>query len=456
MAGSGTVGPSSYFDPARVGELDARTADLVRRRIAALGPAYRLFYEQPLEIVRGEGVHLYDAAGQEYLDVYNNVPSLGHAHPRVAAAICAQASVLSTHTRYLHPAVVAYAEDLLSTFPAELGHVMFTCTGSEAGDLALRIAKAHTGGTGVVVTRNAYHGVTTEIAAISPSLGGLGSLPDWVRWVPAPDAFRVDHAAQGFAGLGEWFAAQVQAAIDDLAAHGIRFAAFVADSVFASDGVLTDPAGFLAPVREVVARAGGVYVADEVQPGFGRTGEALWGFARHGLAEGPLAPDIVTLGKPMGNGMPIAATVVRPEVIERFGREMRYFNTFGGNAMAIAAAQAVLDALREEGLQDNALVVGRHTVELLRELAGRHPAIGDVRGAGLFVGVELTVPGTEREPDEALTLGVVNGLRRRRVLLGTAGVDNNILKVRPPLVFSRADAERFVAELDATLTELGA
>ena len=456
MSDPRTVGPSTYFDPSRIETLEEPERALVRRRTAALGPAYRLFYEQPVQIVRGEGAHLYDADGTEYLDVYNNVASVGHAHPRVTRAIAAQAAVLNTHTRYLHDGIVRYAEDLLATFPREIGHVMFTCTGSEAGDLALRIAKHHTGGTGVIVTRNAYHGVTTEIAAISPSLGGLGSLPPWVRWVPAPDAYRVDHAAAGFATLGEWFAAQVQEAIDDLAAHGIRFAAFVADSIFASDGVLADPVGFLAPVREVVTRAGGVYLADEVQAGFGRTGDDLWGFQRHGTEVAPFVPDLVTIGKPMGNGMPIAATLVRPEVMAAFGREMRYFNTFGGNAVSIAAAQATLDVVRDEGLQANAATVGRQIQDGARELARRHPAIGDVRGAGLFIAIELVRPGPDREPDGDLTLRVVNGLRRRHVLLGTAGLDNNILKVRPPLVLAPADADRFLTELDASLIEAGA
>ena len=227
-----TVGPSTYFDPARVEELDESTASLVRRRIAALGPAYRLFYDRPLQLVRGEGCHLFDVDGVEYLDAYNNVPSVGHAHPRVVAAIAEQAALLSTHTRYLHEGIVRYSEELLATMPDAIGHVMYTCTGSEAGDLAMRLAKHTTGGTGVVVTRNAYHGVTTEVAALSPSLGGLDSLPEWVRVVPAPDAYRVD--TTGYADLGDWFAAQVQGAIDDLEAHGIRFAAFVADSVFAS------------------------------------------------------------------------------------------------------------------------------------------------------------------------------------------------------------------------------
>jgi 4-aminobutyrate aminotransferase-like enzyme len=446
------VGPSSYFDPAAVDRLDPVTGDLVRRRLDVLGPAYRLFYEQPLQIVRGEGVHLYDVDGAEYLDCYNNVPSAGHAHPRVTAAIAEQVAVLNTHTRYLHEGIVRYAEELLGTLPPQLGHVMFTCTGSEAGDLALRIVKHHTGGTGIVVTRNAYHGVTTEIAAISPSLVGIDGLAPWVRVVDAPDHHRVDHAAAGYASLGEWFAAQVQGAIDDLEAHGIRFAAFVADSIFASDGVLPDPAGFLAPVRDVVARNGGAYVADEVQPGFGRLGDTMWGFERHGTDDAPFVPDVVTIGKPMGNGMPIAATIVTPEVMREFGRDVRYFNTFGGNAVSVAAAQAVLDVVRDEDLQGNAQRVGTRLLAMLRELAGRHAAIGDVRGAGLFLGVELEH--SDASPDEALSLAVVNGLRARRVLLGTAGIDNNILKVRPPLVFADADADRLITELDVVLTEL--
>ena len=446
-----TIGPSSYFDPKDLDRLDPVTGDLVRRRIDALGPSYRLFYRRPLHIVRGSGTKLYDVDGVEYLDTYNNVPSVGHAHPRVTAAIADQAAVLSTHTRYLHESIVRYAEDLLSTLPDELGHVVFTCTGSEANDLALRVAKKHTGGTGVIVTRNAYHGVSTEIASISPSLVGVDALPDWVRWVPAPDPRRVDWS--GYPSLGEWFAAQVQAAIDDLAANGVRFAAFVADSIFASDGVLADPAGFLAPVRAVVAAAGGVYLADEVQPGFGRTGDAMWGFERHGTAASPFVPDVMTIGKPMGNGFPVAATVMTPEVVAEFGRDMRYFNTFGGNAVAIAAAQAVLDIVRDEELQDNARVVGAHLQESLRSLASRHPAVSDVRGAGLFVALEFGLESYAAAED--LTLAVVNGLKEHHVLVGTAGIYNDALKIRPPLCFSREDADRFVTELDAVLTELG-
>jgi 4-aminobutyrate aminotransferase-like enzyme len=437
------VGPTSYFDPARVDDLDPVTADLVRRRIRALGPAYRLFYEEPLQLVRGDGVHLYDADGTEYLDCYNNVPAVGHSHPRVTAAIAAQAATLNTHTRYLSEGIVRYAEDLLSTLPPELGHVMFTCTGSEAGDLALRIAKHQTGRAGVIVTRNAYHGVTTEVAAISPSLGGIESVAPWVRIVEAPDSYRVDHERAGFPSLGDWLAAQIEAAAADLAAAGIGLAALVVDTIFASDGVLPDPAGFLAPAVAAARRAGGLFVADEIQPGFGRTGESLWGFERHGVV-----PDIMTIGKPMGNGMPVAATILRPELAESFGRDVRYFNTFGGNPVSVAAAQAVLDVVRDEQLQHNALVVGDGLRTQLRSLAD--PGIGDVRGTGLFIGVELV--NSDGSPDETRTLAIVNELRRRHVLTATSGPYNNVLKVRPPLPFSSTDGDRLVTELDAALT----
>ncbi|HEY4224260.1 MAG TPA: aminotransferase class III-fold pyridoxal phosphate-dependent enzyme [Pseudolysinimonas sp.] len=436
------AGPTTYFDPADTDELDPRTADLVRRRAAALGPAYRLFYREPLELVRGEGAHVWDRDGTEYLDVYNNVPSAGHAHPRIVAAIAEQAARLNTHTRYLDEATIAYAEDLLSTFPAHLapgsGHVMFTCTGSEANDLALRIAKAATGNEGVIVTRNAYHGVTTEIAAISPSLGGVASIAPWVRMIDAP-APGVD--------LG----AQTVAAIAELAAAGIRPAALVVDTVFASDGVFPDATGLPAAAAAVHA-AGGLFLADEVQPGFGRLGcsdpsgsldaGSLWGFARHGLE-----PDLVSLGKPMGNGHPIAGVIARHDVIEAFAARGRYFNTFGGNPVSIAAAQATLDVVRDEQLPEHAAEVGGRLLSALRELDD--PRIGAVRGAGLFIGVDLL--DAAGRPDEPLALDVVNALRERRILLAASGPDNNTLKIRPPLVFDDADATRLVTELGAVL-----
>lgn len=418
--------------------------DLVARREKVLGPAYRLFYERPLHIVKGDGVWLFDAAGRRYLDAYNNVASVGHCHPHVVNAICEQAKTLNTHTRYLHEGILNYAENLLRTLPSDLGHVMFTCTGSEANDLALRIAKHYTGGTGVVVTRLAYHGITSEIAAVSPSLGDGSALGQHVRTIRAPDTYRL-----GADNVAKILADDLRAAISDLRAQGIVPAAFLVDGLFASDGVFADPAGFLREAVSVAREHGMLYIADEVQAGFARTGSNMWGFQRHGVT-----PDIVTMGKPMGNGHPIAAAVVRPEVVESFGRTTRYFNTFGGNPVSCAAGQAVLEVIETEGLLGRCADVGAYLKTGIEGLAERHELIGDVRGAGLFLGVELVCDRTEKAPDANATRRVVNGLRERGVLISSAGPMQNILKIRPQLVFQREHADFLIEALDAELATL--
>jgi 4-aminobutyrate aminotransferase-like enzyme len=420
------------------------TQALMDRRARLLGPAYRLFYEVPLHPVRGEGVWLFDAQGRRYLDAYNNVASVGHCHPHVVEAIARQASVLNTHTRYLHEGVLDYAERLLATLPSELSQAMFTCTGSEANDLAMRIARSHTRAEGLIVTRFAYHGVTSSTAQASPSLGRFVQLGDAVRTVPAPDSYRLAGSE-----LGTVFAAGVRAAIADLKAQGLRPAALLLDSVFSSDGVFTDPAGFLAPAVEAIREAGGLFIADEVQAGLGRTGDTFWGFQRHGVV-----PDIVTMGKPLGAGHPLAALVVRPEVLATFGRECRYFNTFGGNPVSMAAGMAVLDVIEREDLMAQAQRVGRHLRDRLRELAVQQPLIGDVRGTGLFTGVELVTDLCSRTPATAQTLRVVNGMRDAGVLLSATGEQANTLKIRPPLVFSQVHADLLVDTLDRVLQTL--
>jgi len=420
------------------------TQALVERRARVLGPAYRLFYDTPLHPVRGEGVWLYAADGKRYLDAYNNVASVGHCHPHVVEAIARQAGVLNTHTRYLHEGVLDYAERLLATMPAELGHAMFTCTGSEANDLAMRIARAHTKAEGLIVTRFAYHGVTASIAEASPSLGKFVQLGDAVRTVPAPDSYRI---APG--ELGREFANGVREAIADLKAHGMRPAALMVDTVFSSDGIFTDPPGFMVEAMDAVREAGGLFIADEVQPGLGRTGDAFWGFQRHGVV-----PDIVTMGKPLGAGHPLAGLAVRPEVLAAFGRECRYFNTFGGNPVSMAAGMAVLDVVEREGLMANAQRVGSYLRAQIAKLAERHALIGDVRGAGLFVGVELVTGRQARTPATAETARIVNGLRERQVLLSATGENANTLKIRPPLVFTEAHADLLVETLDQVLAGL--
>jgi 4-aminobutyrate aminotransferase-like enzyme len=405
---------------------------MIARRERVLGPAYRLFYERPVHLVRGRGAWLYGPDGEAYLDAYNNVASVGHCHPHVVAALSRQSAILNTHTRYLTEGVLDYAERMTGLFPDALSQIMFTCTGSEANDLALRIARAHTGGMGLIVTRTAYHGVTVAIAEASPSLGAYVPLGETVRTVAPPDA-RLG------ADVGETFAAGVRAAIADLRAAGIQPAALLVDTVFSSDGVFVDPAGFLGPAAGAIREAGGVFIADEVQAGFGRTGAGMWGFARHGLI-----PDIVTMGKPMGNGHPLAAVVIKPEVLEAFGRKSRYFNTFGGNPVSCAVGMAVLDVIEDEGLIANSATVGAYLMEGLRGLptSGRY-RIGDLRGTGLFIGADIVDAAGAPSPEGARRL--VNGLREKRVLISATGPNADLLKIRPPLVFSRDNADTLLA-----------
>ncbi len=413
----------------------------IARRTALLGPAYRLFYETPVHLVRGEGVWLYDRDGNAYLDTYNNVASVGHCHPRVVAAMADQAATLATHTRYLHDAVLDYAERLLAHFPAPLTHVMFTCTGSEANDLALRIARAKTGGTGIIVTDNAYHGVTLATAEMSMSIGPAVAPGPTVFPVPAPTA------ANYPGDLGAGFAAAVTAATERMKAQGIKPCALIVDTIFSSDAVLPDPAGFLAPAAAAIRAAGGLFIADEVQPGFGRTGSQMWGFQRHGLV-----PDMVSLGKPMGNGYPMAGLVVQPDVVADFGAMARYFNTFGGNAVAASVGMAVLNVIRDEGLQANALHTGRAFHDGLKALATRHPCLGDTRSAGLFLGQDII--DDTGAPDPIRAARIVNALRQARVLISATGPRGHILKIRPPMVFTTDHVALFLDRMESVLIGL--
>ena len=420
------------------------TAAMIERRDALLGPAYRLMYEHPLHIVRGEGVWLIDPEGRRYLDVYNNVASLGHCHPAVTEAICRQASTLATNTRYLHDTILELAERLLGSVPeTDLAHLMLTCTGSEANDLAYRIAKDRTGGTGVIVTDTAYHGITDAVSQFSPSLGPTVNLGAHVRLVPAPRLYHADGA-----DLAARFTRDVEAAIAELKRHGIRPAALIVDTLFTSDGILPEPAGFLKGAVDAIKRAGGLFIADEVQPGFGRTGTHMWGFQRHGLI-----PDIVTMGKPMGNGQPIAGLLATHDVLAEFGKNARYFNTFAGNTVSCAAALAVLDTIEREKLVAHAAAVGDTLRSGIAALADKHEGIGDVRGAGMFVGVELVADRATRAPDRERTSRIVNRMREKGILLSACAKGHNVLKIRPPLILTNEQAQMVVEALDGSLTE---
>ncbi len=433
------------FDLNTTATLDAATAALVHRRQKTFGPTSMLFYQRPLSVVRGEGVWLYDADGRKYLDAYNNVPSVGHCHPRVVEAVSHQMATLNTNTRYLYDIVYTYAERLLATFPSELSNVVFTCTGSEGVDLALRMARIATGGTGIIATANAYHGNTAAVTAISPASASVEPPNPDVILVPAPDTYRYP---DGDAEVR--FVAAVAEAIAAMQARGIQPAAMIADSIFSSDGVYPGTPGFLGDAAALVRAAGGVVIADEVQPGFGRLGSHMWGFERHGFT-----PDLVVLGKPMGNGYPIGGVVARPDLLDKFGAGSGYFNTFGGSSAQAAAGLAVLDVLRDENLQHNAAETGLYLRAGLESLARHHAAIGDVRGSGLYLGLEFVVPDGSRTPDKALAVTVMNGLRVSGVLGSTAGQHSNIWKIRPPLCFNRNHADLLIDRLDGVMRDQG-
>jgi 4-aminobutyrate aminotransferase-like enzyme len=442
MANTKQILALNRFDARHAEGLNAELASLIARRQATFGASSVLVYEQPIRMVRAEGVWMFDADGRRYLDVYNNVASVGHCHPRVVEAIAKQAATLNTNTRYLYDNVHDYAERLLKTFPARLSNIVFTCTGSESNDFALRLTKSFTGGAGFIVTETAYHGNTEAVTEVSPSSFKTRSVPPHVRTVPAPDLYR--HPTND---VGARFAEDVAKAVADLEGNGVKLGGLLIDSIFSSDGIYADPTGFLKRAVDVVHQAGGLFISDEVQPGFGRTGTAMWGFQRHGVE-----PDIVTMGKPMGNGFPVGGVVTRPEILEAFCETTGYFNTFGGNPVAAAAGLAVLEVIEDEGLVENANKIGGYFRAGLRDIAVRHPSIGDVRGAGLFIGIEFSLPGTT-DPDVAAASYAINALKERGVLIGAAGAYGNVLKVRPPLCFSRDNADLFLETLDAVLSD---
>lgn len=427
--------------------LDDKTKNLIARREKLMSGSYRLFYRKPVNLVRGEGTYLWDADGTKYLDMYNNVAGVGHCNKAVIDAVTEQMKLLNTHTRYLHQRIVDYSEDLLKMMPSEIDKIMYMCTGSEANDLALRVAQEYTGGKGIIVSKEAYHGTSALTSGCSPALGSEQPLLPYVRTIDTPDYYRRGGTAQEFT---KWYTCQMQKRIDELNSKGFKFSCFLADSIFSSDGVHPEPVGFLKAAIDVVHKNGGVFIADEVQPGFARTGDAFWGFARHGIV-----PDMITTGKPMGNGIPISALAAQHSIMEAFSEKLPYFNTFGGNPVAIAAAQAVLSYIKEENIQEHCKVVGAKLLAALKEVGKRHPeSVGDVRGAGLFIGFELTKNDNLKSPDQKKALDVIELLRDNHVLTSVAGPFGNVLKLRPPMVFQESDIDWIAGALDTVLTQL--
>lgn len=433
---------ANSFDPAQPTRLGVSVSQLLLRRNRHLGAPYRLFYQRPVHLTHGSGVLLFDDEGNEYLDAYNNVPVVGHSNPRVQQAVHDQLGRLNTHTRYLTDGVVDYAEELLDLFPPSLSQVMFTCTGSEAVDLAIRVARLYTGAQGVIATRHAYHGTTQAAVELSPALGPNPAPSPAVILIDAPDMLRDDPNT-----TARDFADRLEAAIAEFQRRGIKFAGLILDSVLSSDGLQVDPMGLLGPAVDAVHHHGGLFIADEVQAGFGRTGSHWWGFARH-----QVVPDLVVLGKPMGNGLPIAAVVGGPELFDRFSRETRYFNTFGGTPVTVAAAAAVLAELKERDLLANGERVGQLLRNEIETVTSDNPAVAQVRATGLFLALEL-VDVSSLVPDPVAAARVVNHMRDNRILISASGSQGHVLKIRPPLVFDESHVSRLIEGLAAALAE---
>ena len=393
--------------------------------------------------------YLWDAAGRRYLDAYNNVPHVGHCHRRIVQAGQAQMAVLNTNTRYLHELIHNYAERLGATLPGELKVCYFVNSGSEANELALRLARAHTGRRDLIVLEHAYHGNTTTMIDVSPykhgGPGGTGA-PPWVHVAPLPDLYRGEHRRDD-PDAGRKYAAPVMRLIEQLRASGAGLAAFLAESWPSVAGQMSLPADYVRSIYQMVRAAGGLCIADEVQTAYGRLGEHFWGFEYYGVV-----PDIVVLGKPIGNGHPIGAVVTTPDIARSFDNGMEYFSTFGGNTVSCAIGLAVLDVVDDENLQAHALEVGRQLLGRLHELKNRHTLIGDIRGSGLFLGVELVTDRQSLEPARREAAEIANHMREHGVLLGTDGPFHNVLKIRPPMPFTVPDAEILIGALDAALT----
>jgi 4-aminobutyrate aminotransferase and related aminotransferases len=424
------------------------TRELLNRRRRLMGRDLPLFYNPPLHLVRGQNVWLFDAEGRRYLDVYNNVAHVGHCHPRVVEAIARQARLLNTNTRYLGTQVIEYCERLVALFPGRRMVSAFVNSGSEANDIAWRMAKAYTGNSGGLTMEFAYHGITDAVDAFSPSGSRTGALAPHIRTLTAPDDYRGPFK-RGEADLAGRYAASADAAIASLREAGMAPAAFIVDSTFLTNGVLEAPPGYLAAVFDKVRAAGGLCIADEVQAGFGRMGKTMWGHQHYDVA-----PDIVTLGKPVGNGHPVGVVITTPEIMEAFLRQTAFFSTFGGNNVSSAAGLAVLGVIEEEHLIENATEIGAYLKQGLKTLMPKHGLIGDVRGIGLVVGIELVRDRRDLTPAKAETQRLLNLMRDEGVLIGSEGLHGNILKLRPPIVFSREHADMTIAALDRAFQRL--
>ncbi len=420
------------------------TAELLARRERLLGAGVATFYQDPVHIVRGEGVWLYDADGRRYLDLYNNVPCVGHAHPRVVEAMQRQTETLNVHSRYLHEGILDYAEHLTSVHADHLTTAVFTCSGTEANEVAVLMARAATGGRGLIYTQAGYHGNSTEVRKLSRLRGDHE--PEF-RSIPVPQRYRPVEEGLEDEALTEAYLARLQAEIDGFAKDGVAFAGMMACSILANEGLPDIPPGFMGRAAEMVRAAGGVFISDEVQAGFARSGN-WWGYETTGIK-----PDIVSMGKPMGNGLPLAGVVASQEMVDTFRQRTRYFNTFASSPLQAAVGQAVLEVIEGEGLVASVADVGGYLIENLRSLQESCEPMSDVRGHGLFIGMEWVKDRESKEPDPAGADVIVNRLREAGFLMGRAGEHGNVLKVRPPLVLKREQADMFLEAFEAAIAD---
>jgi 4-aminobutyrate aminotransferase-like enzyme len=424
----------------------ATEPDLIDRRSRHMAGGY-LFYDDPVHLVRGEGVWLFDAAGNRYLDCYNNVSSVGHGNARVVDAMTEQARLLNVHDRYLHETAIEYAEALAETLPDPLDMVVFVNSGTEANELAVRMARAATSRRGVVVMEHSYHGNSTLINELSTLIQPPTLRPLHVAAVEPPNVFRGPFGVEHPDPAGA-YADLVTRAISLLDQRGEGLAGFLCDGIFDSQGCLDAPAGYFSSVYERIRAAGGICIADEVQAGLARTG-TMWGFTHDDVV-----PDIVTFGKPAGNGYPLAGVITSREIVDRFNASNFYFNTFGGNPVQAATGLAVLQEIQERNLCDQTSDVGGHLAGRLAELAASQRIIGNIRGRGLFLGIDVITDPDTRAIDVATARRIPDAMKRAGVLMGLSGPHGNTLKVRPPLVFERRHADVLVDALDDVLTQV--
>ena len=422
------------------------------KRKAHVAPNLSLSYQKHIKIVKGALQYLYDDKGKTYIDCVNNVTHVGHCHPTVVKAMQRQLATLNTNTRYLNDHIVAFAKEITQTLPASLSVCYFTKSGSEANDLAIRISRTITSQKDVIVLDHAYHGTSTTAMELSPykfdSKGGTGKMP-YIHKAINPDLyrglFRYDDKQ-----AGEKYAADVQRIISALQTEQKGIAAFICETLLGVGGQIPLPPNYLKEVYQHVRNAGGICIADEVQVGFGRVGNHFWGFELQDVI-----PDMVVLGKPIGNGHPLAAVVVTKEIADAFNNGLEYFNTFGGNPVSMVTGLKVLEVIREEALQQNALEVGNHLINGLKNLMQHHDVIGDVRGYGLFVGAELVRNRFTLEPAVPEIEVIVEALKNRGFLISTDGPLHNVLKIKPPIIFSKENADELVQNLHEILSEMG-